>query len=196
MTTTRPELQVLLCSTRPGRAGEPIAHWFLERAREHGKFAVVLIDLKEVALPPIDEPRHPRLRQYEHEHTRRWSAQVERADAFVLVTPEYNFSSPPALLNALDYLLHEWAYKPVGFVSYGGVSGGTRSAQMTKQIVSALKMVPMVEAVTLPFFQKSMHDGVFAPEEIQAKAAQTMLDEMARWEAALRVLRGPSSGPA
>jgi len=140
--------------------------------------------------PPLDEPRHPRLAQYEHEHTKRWSAQVARADAFVMVTPEYNFSSPPALLNAFDYLLHEWAYKPAGFVSYGGVSGGTRSAQMTKQTMTALKMVPLVEAVHIPFFQKSLVDGEFRGDAAQEKAASTMLDELLRWESALRVLRG------
>ncbi len=184
-----PQLHVFLCSTRPGRAGEPIARWFVERARGHGAFDVELVDLKALALPPLDEPRHPRLAQYEHEHTKRWSAQVKRADAFVVVTPEYNFSSPPALLNAFDYLLHEWAYKPAGFVSYGGVSGGTRSAQMTKQTMAALKMVPLVEAVHIPFFQKLIVDGEFRGDALQEKAAATMLDELLRWTTALAALR-------
>jgi len=184
-----PALQVFLASTRPGRAGEPIARWFLELARAHGAFAVELVDLKEVALPPMDEPHHPRLAQYEHEHTKRWSARVARADAFVMVTPEYNFSAPPALLNAFDYLLHEWAYKPAGFVTYGGVSAGTRSAQMTKQTMAALKMVPLVEAVHIPFFQKSMVDGAFRGDALQEKAAAAMLDELVRWTEAIGVLR-------
>jgi len=184
-----PELHVILCSTRPGRVGEPIARWFVERARAHAGFTVELVDLKEQALPPLDEPRHPRLAQYEHEHTKRWSAQVARADAFVVVTPEYNFSSPPALLNAFDYLMHEWAYKPAGFVSYGGVSGGTRSAQMTKLAMSALKMVPMLEAVSIPFVQKLVVDGAFRGDALQERAAATMLDEMLRWTTALKVLR-------
>lgn len=184
-----PNLHVLLASTRPGRAGEPVAQWFVERARLHGGFAVELVDLAAVALPPLDEPRHPRLADYQHEHTRRWSALVARADAFVVVTPEYNYGSPPALLNALDYLQREWAYKPVGMVSYGGVSGGTRSAQMTKGVLSALKMVPLVEAVIIPFVQQSIRDGAFHPDPVQDRAAQAMLDELVRWESALRVLR-------
>ena len=72
------------------------------------------MDLAEVNLPVFDEPEHPRFRKYQHEHTKAWSARVARADAYVFVTPEYNFSTPPALLNAIDYLVHEWAYKPVG----------------------------------------------------------------------------------
>jgi NAD(P)H-dependent FMN reductase len=148
-----------------------------------------------VNLPLLDEPEHPRLRKYQHDHTKNWSARIDRADAFVFVTPEYNFSAPPALVNALDYLLHEWAYKPVGFVSYGGVSGGSRSVQMTKQIVTTLKMVPLSEAVTLPFFTRFIDaaTGVFTPEEVQKRSALIMLDELHRWTEALTTMRQPKS---
>src|SRR5690606_20059283 len=93
-----------------------------------GAFAVERVDLKEINLPLLDEPKHPRLGEYEHEHTKRWSATVTRADAFVFVTPEYDFGPPASLINALQYLVKEWAYKPVGLLSYGGVSAGLRSA--------------------------------------------------------------------
>src|SRR5262252_568447 len=185
-----PRLQIFIVSTRPGRKGEAVARWVDERAREHAKFEVEVVDLKEVNLPLLDEPEHPRLRKYQHDHTKAWSARVSRADAFVFVTPEYNYCSPPSLVNALDYLVHEWAYKPVGFVSYGGVSGGTRSVQMTKLLVTGLKMMPMAEAVSLPFFMRSFTaDGVFAPEETHSQAAKTMLDELLRWTNALKTLR-------
>src|SRR3954470_10629806 len=97
-----PVLQVFLVSTRPGRAGTPIAAWFRDHAARHGKFDVELVDLADVNLPLFDEPTHPRLRQYANEHTKAWSALVARADAFVFVTPEYNHGSPPSLMNALD----------------------------------------------------------------------------------------------
>lgn len=186
------KLQVIVASTREGRKGPYVADWFLAQARRHGKFEVEKVDLAEIDLPLMDEPNHPRLRKYEHEHTRAWSALVEQADAYVFVTPEYNFSAPPSLLNALDYLVREWAYKPVGFVSYGGVSAGLRSVQMTKQTVTALKMMPMVEAVSIPFFQQHINEeaGTFDPGEVQAKAAVVMLDELLRWAEALRPLRG------
>ena len=118
------QLDVIVASTRPGRVGVHVGRWFHEVAREHSGFETHWIDLAEVGLPLVDEPKHPRLRDYQHEHTKRWSAIVDAADAFVLVTPEYNYSPTPALTNAIDTVLHEWAYKPVGFVSYGGVSGG------------------------------------------------------------------------
>lgn len=184
-------LQVILVSTRPGRKGPIIADWFLDQARAHGRFEIQLVDLAEVNLPVFDEPRHPRLQQYEHEHTKAWSATVERADAFVFVTPEYDFGTPAPLVNALDYLVREWAYKAVGFVSYGGVSAGLRGVQMTKQILSALRLVPVVEAVAIPFFSKHIdeHAGSFDPGEVQEKAATAMLDELFRVTGALRQLR-------
>jgi NAD(P)H-dependent FMN reductase len=185
------KLHVLIASTRPGRVGLPVANWFLEIARTDARFDLTTIDLKELKLPPLDEPNHPRLRRYTREHTKAWSATVDAADAFVFVTPEYNYSSPPALVNALDYLHQEWGYKPVGFVSYGGVSGGTRSVQATKQIVTALRMVPIVEAVNIPFVEKVLDREAVtvSPGEVQAKAATAMLTELLRWAEALRPMR-------
>jgi NAD(P)H-dependent FMN reductase len=185
-----PQLQVITVSTRERREGPKIAAWFVERARAHGKFDVRPVDLAEIALPVLDEPNHPRFRKYEHEHTKRWSAIVDAADAFVFVTPEYNYSAPPSLVNAVDYLFQEWAYKPCGFVSYGGVSAGTRSVQVAKLQLTTLKVVPLPEAVAIPFFNKSINEaGVFDPGDVQAKAADAMLDELRRWTDALAPLR-------
>ena len=118
------KLATIAVSTRPGRVGIHVARWMQGVAEAHGGFDSTLVDLAELALPIYDEPKHPRLRKYQHEHTKRWSAIVDAADAYVLVMPEYNFSVAPALANALDYVFSEWACKPAGFVSYGGVSGG------------------------------------------------------------------------
>jgi NAD(P)H-dependent FMN reductase len=188
-----PELQVVTCSVRPTRKGHRVAEWFAERARAHGGFDVVPVDLREVALPITDEPAHPRFGKYEHAHTQAWSASVARADAFVFVTPEYNYGSPPALLNALDAVFREWSYKPVGFVSYGGVSGGLRSVQMTKLVVTALNMMPIPGGVVIPAFMNRFPDpeGPFVSEEGLDKSAAAMLDELGVWERALRSTRRP-----
>ncbi len=103
------KLGVVIASTRPGRVGPSVARWFEERARVHGKFEVQLVDLQEVNLPVFDEPNHPRLAKYERAHSKAWSATVKGLDAFAFVTPEYNYGPPPALLNALNFLFHEWA---------------------------------------------------------------------------------------
>ena len=119
-------LMIIVGSVRPGRVGLPVAEWVRETASRHQHFEVDFVDLKELALPFMDEPQHPAKRQYTHDHTKAWSERVDAADAFILVSPEYNHSYGPALKNALDYLAQEWKHKPVGVVSYGGVSGGTR----------------------------------------------------------------------
>lgn len=191
-----PNLTVIIGSTRPGRAGLPIAQWFAGRAKEHGGFDVTVADLAEIGLPLLNEPSHPRLRQYTQEHTKEWSEIVGAADAFVIVTAEYNAGYPAALKNALDYLHHEWNHKPVGFVSYGGVSAGTRAVQQLKQVVTTLRMLPVVDSVSIPFHTQFLDDGTLKPNAIMDQAADTMLDELVRTEAALRPLRAgsPASG--
>jgi len=187
------KLHVIICSTRPTRVGPSVARWFDEVARAHGGFDVTLVDLAEPALPMFDEPEHPMLRRYRHDHTKRWSALIDAADAFVLVTPEYNYGPPPPLLNALNYLYHEWHCKPVGFVSYGGISGGCRAVQVEKQTLTTLKMMPLPEAVTIPFVSKQIgEDKRFEPTDGQRKSAQGMLDELQRWAQAMRPLRAPA----
>ena len=185
------QLQVITASTRDGRKGPLVADWFMRQASAHGRFEVELVDLAEVELPLFDEPKHPRLREYVHEHTRRWSRIVERADAYVVVTPEYDHGPPASLLNALQYLVLEWAYKPMAFVSYGGVSAGTRSVAMLKPVAAALKLVPLMESVSIPFFAKFIgEDGrEFVPGSVQDDAARVMLDELVRWAEALRPMR-------
>jgi len=185
----KPALTIVIASTRPGRAGLPIAEWFTGRAREHGGFEVATADLAQLALPMMDEPDHPRLRRYTHAHTKRWSATVEASDAFVFVTPEYNYGYTAPLKNAIDYLHFEWQYKPVGFVSYGGVAAGTRAVQQLKQVVTTLKMTPLFEAVSIPFHTQFIDDGVVAANEVMEQAADAMLAELVRVQAALRPLR-------
>ncbi len=183
------KLNVIVASTRPGRVGVHVGQWFYEVAKAHPAFDAVWVDLKEIGLPLYDEPRHPRLHDYEHDHTKRWSEIVDAADATVLVTPEYNYSPTPALINALDFVYDEWSYKPVAFVSYGGISGGLRAVQATKITLSAMKAVVIAEAITIPFVAKQVSGGVFTPNEAQAKAAPALLDELARWAKALKPLR-------
>ena len=186
------KLHVILTSTRPGRVGEPITKWFVEHAKTHGKFEVTLVDLKEVNLPIFDEAKHPRFKDYAHEHTKAWSKTVDAADAFVFVLPEYNFTTPPAFVNALTYLSQEWGYKPAGLVSYGGVSAGLRSAQMAKLALTAFKMMPIPEAVSIPMFSQFMDEKKnFNGNDILNKSIPAMLDELDRWATALKPLRAP-----
>lgn len=184
------KLGVIIASTRPGRVGLPVGNWIIEAARSHGGFEVEVLDLAEINLPLMDEPNHPRLQQYTHAHTIAWSERIDALDAFVIVMPEYNYGYSAPLKNALDYLFKEWAYKPAGLVSYGGISGGLRAAQMIKQVMSALKLVPVMEAVALPFVAQHIDDeGVFQPTESLNPQAKAMFGELQRWSSALKPLR-------
>jgi NAD(P)H-dependent FMN reductase len=183
-------LHTIIGSTRPGRLGPAVARWFHGVVGGHGKFHGTLIDLADFNLPIFDEPHHPMLQNYQHEHTRRWSASVSSADAFAFVTPEYNYGPTPALVNALDYLYAEWNYKPCGFVSYGGASGGVRGVQMTKLQVTAMKMMPMAEGVGIGPIGRMIEDkGAFTANEPITQAATAMLEELHRWAVALKPMR-------
>ncbi|MCO4316042.1 NAD(P)H-dependent oxidoreductase [Phyllobacterium sp. 21LDTY02-6] len=184
------KLNIIIASTRPGRGGPPVAEWFHEFVRQDGTFEPVLVDLADINLPLLDEPSHPRMKKYEHEHTKRWSAVVDAADAYVFVMPEYDYNAPPSLINALIYLWNEWNYKPASFVSYGGISGGMRAVESVKGLMSALRLVPLSESVPVPLYQNFINDeGVFQPNEAITNGAKTMLAELAKWAGALKPLR-------
>lgn len=189
------KVEIIVASTRPSRIGRVIGDWIKEEAESFGGFTEVeLVDLAELALPFMNEPHHPRLQRYVHQHTLDWSAKATEADAFVFVMPEYNYGYNAELKNAIDYLHHEWKYKPVGLVSYGGVSGGTRAAQMIKQVVTTLKMTPVFEAVSIPFVQQFISEqGELQPNDVMTGAAEAMLEELVRVSGALQPLRTTAS---
>lgn len=183
-------IKIITSTTRVGRKGVAVANWINEMAKQSNQYDVELLDLAEINLPFMDEPNHPRLQQYQHEHTKRWSETINAADAFIIVLGEYNFGFPAPIKNAIDYLFNEWKYKPVAVVSYGGVSGGLRSTQMLKQVLTAVSMMPIVEAVTIPFFTKHIDDkGIFKADEVITKSAEVMLRKLERWSEALKTIR-------
>lgn len=189
MEPSRPVLLVVVGSTRPGRVGRAVGDWVHARAQAHGAFEPRMADLAELALPLFDEPRHPRLQRYEYEHTRRWSALVDGADAFAFVAPEYNHGLVAPLKNALDYLAVEWRRKPAGIVSYGGVSAGLRAAGQLKQVLAALQVVPVGGGVPIPMIGPKVQDGVLTTNDPMEQAVTAMLDELATWHGALAPLR-------
>jgi NAD(P)H-dependent FMN reductase len=167
-----------------------VAEWFHELALRHGGFDAVLVDLVEVGLPLLDEPENPSRGRYTREHTKRWSRIVAGGDAFVFVVPEYNHGYNAATKNALDYLHDEWRNKPVGFVSYGAISAGTRAVAMLIPVVTALGMIPAVTSVCIPLIRRMITpEGAFAANRILEDSGTAMLDELARWTADLKSVR-------
>lgn len=179
---SRPLVQVIVASTRPGRVGEPTARWIAERAEKHGAFDVEIVDLAEIDLPMFCEPKHPRFGEYELQSTKDFSELIGRASGFVIVHPEYNHSYNAALKNALDHLNSEWAGKPVALVSYGGVAAGSRAAVALEPVLVVLQM-RIVGTVPIPFITQFVHDEdgtrVFRPNEMVEAGTDGMLDSLA-----------------
>jgi len=182
-------IMIIVASVRPGRIGLPIAQWARERVEAAGH-EVDLADLAELNLPFLDEPAHPAKKQYEKPHTLAWSDRVDRAEAFVLVTPEYNHSFSPALKNALDFLFHEWNRKPVSFVSYGGVSGGLRGVVALEPVLLALGMVRSSADVIIPGAGRQVVDGALAHDDARETAMRAVIDDLAALAGPLAALRG------
>ena len=189
MSDAQPTVGIVVCSTRPGRVGRKVANWFLGAAEAFDGLDATLLDLADFALPVYDEARHSRFGDYEHDHTKRWAKAVGACDGFAFVAPEYNHGPSPALVNALTYLGPEWAYKPAGFVSYGGRSGGLRAAQLTKPILNALKMYPTKNGVVIQSAGSFVDDDRFVAAGDHVKEANGFLKELAALSTALQPVR-------
>ena len=133
---------VIAGSLRARRLCIHIAEWAAGVGREATDADFEVVDLKDWPLPMDDEPGVPAAGIYENPHTQAWSRKIAEADAFVLVTPQYNWGYPAGLKNALDHLYAEWAGKPVMIVSYGGHGGGRCAEQLT-QVCQGLHLVPI-----------------------------------------------------
>ena len=190
-TTSPTRVMVLTCSTRPGSLGPAIADWFTTTvsplaARLGARLQP--LSLAELALPFLDEEEHPSSGIYRRPHTKRWSELVDAVDGFIVVTPEYNYGMPAPLKNALDYLGREWAWKPMGFISYGNTSAGTRSVQHTKEVATTLRLVPLGATVALRL-QDAIVGGRVRRSPRHDAAAEGVLREAVRVSRALRPLR-------
>jgi len=157
MTTGSPsKIGVIICSQRKPRAGPQIATFVLQTLQSISlePSSLTLIDLSEWNLPLFDESTIPSQvtdhSQYDHPHTRAWSVEIQRYDAFIFVTPQYNWGYPASVKNAIDYLYHEWKGKPALIVSYGGHGGGKAAAQL-RQVLCGVRMRPTIKMPELMF---------------------------------------------
>ena len=180
---------IIVGSVRPGRVGLPVSRWVESVAAERAGFEIDFVDLAELALPFMDEPNHPSKREYTKPHTFAWSERVDAADAFILISPEYNHSYSPVLKNALDFLGREWKHKPVSIVSYGGVSAGTRGAAALEPVLTTIGLVKTGANVEINFIGQHVRDAQFHPEEKHDSILHTVLNQLHDMHEALSTLR-------
>jgi NAD(P)H-dependent FMN reductase len=171
-------LMVVIASTRVGRVGGPVGEWVAAAARQTSA-DVDVVDLAAFVLPMLAEPNHPRLKQYTSELTWEWSRRVEAADAVIFVLPEYNHSYSAPLKNAIDHLHGEWAGKPVGLVSYGGLSGGSRAVTALQPVLVNLGMRILAANVEIAWVAEHIVDEVFLPSERHERALEGQLAALA-----------------
>jgi len=183
MPTDALRVAVITGSTREGRFGPVVAHWFAAQAARRHDMELDVIDLAEFDLPLV-LPRQPGAA------VGAYIERIDRADAFVIVTPEYNHGYPASLKQAIDIPHTEWKAKPVGFVSYGGLAGGLRAVEQLRQVFAELHVVSMRDTVSFHNFF-ALFDDHGQPREPEGctLAAQTMLDQLAWWGRALRTAR-------
>lgn len=138
----KPYIQVIIGSVREGRSGAAVGHWFMEQVAHRTDVELELVDLKDWDLPLDMEAKIPAMNEYSKETTKKWSAQVSKADGYIFVTPEYNHGYPAGLKNALDQVYHEWAKKPAAFIGYGAL-GASRAIEQLVPVVAQIGMVPL-----------------------------------------------------
>lgn len=188
------KIKVIGGSVRQGRFNDKPAAWITAKLKERSGIEAELLDLRDYEMPFFNEAESPSAKQepYQHPTVAAWTAKIAEADAFVVVTPEYNHAPSAVLKNAIDWVGPEWARKAVGFVSYGTV-GGARAVEQLRVIVGELQMADMRAAVHIPghqFFPVLMGQGSF--EDIAPSledAAKGMIDQLLWWARALQAAR-------
>jgi NAD(P)H-dependent FMN reductase len=175
---------VVVGSTRPTRICHGIARWVMQVAQEDSPLRYELVDLVEVGLPFLDEPLKAALQQYEHEHTRAWSATVSSFDGFIFVFPQYNWGYPAPLKNALDYLYFEWRDKPASYATYG-TRGGSKAAGQFHMVLAGLHMRELDDHLELVITDDDVDadwqlrdlDATLRPYLAQARAVDAQMVE-------------------
>ncbi|RJL24242.1 NADPH-dependent FMN reductase [Bailinhaonella thermotolerans] len=177
------KVAVLLGSTREGRVCPSVGGWVAERARERPGLEVSVLDLAEFDFPG----RYP---EEATEAMRAFARRVAEAEAFVVVSPEYNRSLPASLKQAIDFAYDEWRAKPAGLVTYGCGSVGMYVMEHLRVVFTELHMVTMRDGIALDLLGDGV-DGSGRPRgtDAQVRAGEAMLDQLTWWGLALRAAR-------
>jgi len=196
--TTTVTIHTIVGSTRPNRFSDKPARWIHDQLKAKSGVDAELVDLRDYPLPFFDAATSPARLQgdYPNPVAAAWSTKVNEADAYVIVSPEYNHGYSAVLKNALDWAFREWNNKPVAFVSYGGV-GGARAVEQLRLVAIELEMAPIRFAVHLPpeVYRAVMNEQVPVDPalfQLSQVAADRMFDQLLWWTRALKDARSAS----
>ncbi|WP_123970797.1 NADPH-dependent FMN reductase [Streptomyces sp. TLI_185] len=192
------KLVIIVGSVRDGRFGPAVASWVAEQAGAHGGFDVEVVDLAEIDIPlalPAESPKFAGDAYPRPAGMAALTSALEGADAFVVVTPEYNHSYPASLKAAIDWHFTQWTAKPVAFVSYGGAAGGRHAVLHLENVLTELHAVTIRDGLAFPNYFTAWQDG--RPLDPDAAGyAKTLLEQLAWWAGALRSAREAAPYPA
>ncbi|MEI5034058.1 NAD(P)H-dependent oxidoreductase [Streptomyces sp. S1A(2023)] len=171
---------VIIGSTREGRIGDAVGRWFMERAQDRSELDLAVLDLADYDFP-VHYPGRAT------EQMTEFTEEIARAEAFVVVTPEYNRSFPASLKQAIDFAYEEWQTKPVAFVSYGHGSAGLYAVEQLRSVFTELHTVTLRNGVALDFLRQPLegHPG----DTGRDRSVGLMLDQLGWWGRALREAR-------
>lgn len=185
-------IQIILGSTRSGRAGERVGRWIETEAKKREDFDIDYVDLKDIELPFFDEPVSPAYNggTYVNPVAAQWAERVGKADGFIFITPEYNHSFPAVLKNAIDYVYHEWTNKAAGIVSYSvGPWGGVRATQSLRDVLTEIQIAPIRASVHIPFVTTALSEDGIPNEERLSNSTTPFFDNLAKWSRAMKSIR-------
>jgi NAD(P)H-dependent FMN reductase len=182
------KLQVILGSTRPGRAGEAVAKWVYKEASKRDDLEVEMVDVADYELPLLDEPVPPSIGAPTKEHTKKWAEKIGDADGYIFVAAEYNHSIAGGLKNAIDYLYKEWNNKAAGFVSYGS-NGGSRAVEHLRGVAAELQIADVREQLLLNLANDFENYSTFKPTKQHEEKLNKVLDQTVAWAEALQSVR-------
>ncbi|MCL5947318.1 MAG: NAD(P)H-dependent oxidoreductase [Chloroflexi bacterium] len=190
MTSMPLRLAVIIGSTREGRFGDTVARWFIHQAEQFPRLELDVVDLRDTPLPTVQQAGSVGSGVYASVQVRAFASRIDAADAFVVVTPEYNHGYPASLKLAIDSVYPEWKAKAVGFVSYGGQSGGLRAVEQLRQVFAELHTVTIRDTVSFPMARRQFDDeGMLRDPEWANTASKKLLDQLVWWANALRDAR-------
>lgn len=185
------KIQIILGSTREARKSESVGAFVFEIVKRNKEAEFELIDLKDWPLPFYQEVAGASSLNgnYSIDLAKKWAKKVSEADGYLVITPEYNHGYPAVLKNALDYAYKEWNKKPIGFIAYGGAVGGARSVEQLRLVAIELQMVPIREAVYIPFIWDAFdEEGRLEDDKFEERVNKTVV-QLVWWAKVLKVAR-------
>lgn len=183
---------VVMGSSREGRQGRPVLDFVTQELQKRDGVEYEVADLQELDLPMFNQEVSPAYNEsgdYAEESVQKWADLVKAADAYVIITPEYNHSIPGVLKNALDHLYHEWKRKPVAVVAYSGSnSGGIRAGEHLRQIMNEFHAYTLRDGLYIPYNWQDLDQKVEAARE----PFGAVLDDLVWWASALQTAKQPA----